>query len=68
MQPFNLRNSVRLVSAVLILVSFASGATITGTVTGPDGAPFRASFVQARNSKTKITVIVLSDNNGHYRI
>ncbi len=46
----------------------ADAATITGTVTGPDGNPFRAAFVQARNLKTKITVSVLSDNAGRYRI
>src|SRR5436309_7694990 len=46
----------------------ADAATITGTVTGPDGQPFRAAFVQARNAKSKITVSVLSDNQGHYRV
>jgi hypothetical protein len=47
--------------------SFADAAIITGTVTGPDGAPFRGAFVQARNAATKITVSVLSDNAGRYR-
>src|SRR5437868_10750186 len=47
--------------------SYADAATLTGTVTGPDGAPFRAAFVQARNAKTKITVSVLSDNQGRFR-
>ena len=47
--------------------TFANAATITGTVTGPDGAAFRGAFVQARNAKTKITVNVLSDNQGRYR-
>ncbi len=46
----------------------ADAATITGTVTGPDGNPFRAAFVQARNLATKITISVLSDNAGRYRI
>jgi virginiamycin B lyase len=48
--------------------SVSSAATITGTVTGPDGAPFRGAFVQARNAATKITVSVLSDNQGHYKV
>src|SRR5258707_13684945 len=48
--------------------SFADAATIAGTVTGPDGAPFRGAFVQARNAATKITVSVLSDTAGHYRV
>src|SRR5260370_27272963 len=45
---------------------FAEAATITGTVTGPDGAPFRAAFVQARHAGLKMTVSVLSDNQGKY--
>ena len=44
----------------------ADAATITGTVTGPDGAPFRAAFVQARHTKLKMTISVLSDNQGRY--
>src|SRR5437870_4485948 len=46
--------------------SFADAATITGTVVGPDGAPFRAAFVQARHAGLKMTVSVLSDNQGRY--
>ena len=49
-------------------LSCADAATITGTVAGPDGKAFRGAFVQARNLKTRITVSVLSDNAGHYRI
>jgi virginiamycin B lyase len=37
-------------------------------VNGPDGAPFQGAFVEAQNAKTKITVIVLSDSQGRYRI
>jgi hypothetical protein len=44
----------------------ADAATITGTVTGPDGAPFRGAFVQARHAGLKMTVSVLSDNQGRY--
>jgi streptogramin lyase/cytochrome c5 len=57
-----------LLSSVAFAGSFADAATITGTVTGPDGAPFRGAFVQARNGATKITVSVLSDSQGHYRV
>ena len=46
----------------------ADAATISGTVAGPDGKAFRGAFVQARNAKTKITVSVLSDQDGKYRI
>jgi streptogramin lyase len=46
--------------------SLADAATITGTVTGPDGAPMRGAFVQARHAKLKMTVSVLSDSQGRY--
>src|SRR5271169_7230292 len=58
--------------ALLGLTVFIScacyGAKITGTVKGADGAPFQGAFVEAQNAKTKITVIVLSDSQGRYRI
>src|ERR1700730_18212719 len=57
-----------LMVSFIFLASFACGATIRGTVKGPDGAPFRGAFVQTKNIKTKITVSVLSDGQGHYRV
>src|SRR5437870_5694397 len=56
-----------IIGSVVFTVSSADAATITGTVKGPDGQAFRGAFVQARNAKTKITVNVLSDNQGRYR-
>ena len=44
----------------------ATGGTITGTVKGADGAPFRAAFVRAQNTKSKVTMMVLSDRQGRY--
>src|SRR5262252_10213970 len=62
--------SIGVVAALLLLSTndAAPAATISGTVTGPDSAPFRGAFVQARNAKTHITVSVLSDPQGKYRI
>ncbi len=57
-----------LAAAAVLLASFAYGASITGTVRGPDGAPFRAAYVEARNAKTHSTVIVFSNTQGRYRI
>src|SRR5260370_42675726 len=54
--------------ALFAFVSASDAATISGTVAGPDAAPFRGAFVQARNAKTRITVSVLSDKAGHYRL
>src|SRR5262245_27435731 len=60
--------SLGMISLIALAVSTADAATITGTVKGPDGATFRGAFVQVRNAKTKITVNVLSDNQGRYRV
>ena len=60
--------SLGAVGLLMTATSLCDAATITGTVTGPDGAPFRGAFVQARNGATKITVSVLSDNQGHYQV
>jgi hypothetical protein len=57
-----------LLSCILCFSAAGQAATVTGTVTVADGEPFRAAFVEAQNLKTHITVIVLSDNNGRYRI
>ena len=57
-----------LMAVVFTVASCSYGATVTGSVKGPDGAAFAGAFVQARNAKTKITVNVLSGKNGQYRI
>ena len=64
-------SSVSSVVAAIIVAFFlasvpADAASITGTVTGPDGAPLRAAFVQARHGKLKMTVSVLTDKAGRY--
>src|SRR5580692_8141828 len=56
------------VSIAILFSSSAFAATVTGTVKGPDGAPFEGAFVLAVNSKTKISVSVLSDKQGRYRV
>ena len=52
----------------ILLASACQGATVTGTVKGPDGVPFQGAFVEARNTKMRMTVIVLSDAQGRYRL
>ena len=52
----------------LFLAASCYGATLSGTVKGPDGAPVEGAFVQAQNTKTKISFFVLSDHQGHYRV
>jgi virginiamycin B lyase len=56
-----------LLSGLVIFPSFSCGATISGTVRAPDGAPFEGAFIEAQNLETKMTVDVLSDRNGRYR-
>src|SRR6476620_8916330 len=67
-----MRSPARLLLGILgclaLSASPANAATVSGTVAGPDAAPYRGAFVQARNAKTKITVSVLSDRDGKYRI
>jgi virginiamycin B lyase len=52
----------------LLLSGPAMAASVSGAVTAPGDAPFRGAFVQAQNMATHITVSVLSDASGHYRI
>ena len=56
------------VGLLALAVSFCAAATISGTVKGVDGAPFRGAFVEAQNTKTKIDTIVLSNSQGQYSI
>jgi virginiamycin B lyase len=44
----------------------APGGNISGIVKSQDGSPFRAAFVRAQNTKTKMLMMVLSDNQGRY--
>src|SRR6202142_689949 len=60
--------SLALVCLALFLAASSYGATVSGTVKGPDGAPVEGAFVQAQNTKTKISMFVLSDHEGHYRV
>lgn len=57
---------------VLALLGFSlsatQAATVTGVVKGPDGSPFPGAFVEAQNTKTRMTTSVLSDPQGHYQI
>jgi virginiamycin B lyase len=66
---------MRLADGVLVsltltvaLASSALAATIQGNVQGPDGKPFMGAFVVAENTQNKMTVSVLSDAQGRYRI
>jgi hypothetical protein len=57
-----------LLSYAVFLAASCYGATVSGTVKGPDGAPVEGAFIQAQNTKTKMSFIVLSDHQGHYRV
>jgi virginiamycin B lyase len=68
MRSRKFRAIMGLAGTILFLAPFAYGATVTGTVKGPDGAPFKGAFVGAQNKKTRITVTVLSDKDGRYHV
>src|SRR5579862_8996141 len=62
----------KFLSASLFVLLFAClayaapGSVISGTVKGPDGAPFQAALVRVQNLKTKMTMTVISNNQGKY--
>jgi virginiamycin B lyase len=56
------------VFSVALFAAVSYGSTISGTVKGPDGAPFRGAFVQAQNKANRIAVSVLTDKDGHYKV
>src|SRR5260370_33452902 len=57
-----------LVGLGLFFAASCYGATVSGTVKGPDGAPVEGAFIQAQNTKTKMSFFVLSDRQGHYSV
>jgi len=57
-----------LVGSIVLGLTCASAATVSGVVKGPDGSPFRGAIVQAEHLETKITVHVFSDSQGHYKL
>jgi virginiamycin B lyase len=66
-----MRSASKLVALVIFVAVFSSlahTATVTGNVKGPDGTPFQGAFVQAVNAQTHITISVLSDKQGRYRV
>ena len=64
----SIARSLSFVILVASCVNAAADGTISGTVKDPAGAPFKGAFVRAQNAKTKITVAVLSDKQGRYRV
>src|SRR5258708_2935124 len=57
-----------LAGLIFSLASFVHGATVSCTVKGPDGTPFKGAFVEVQNLDSRITVNVLSDKDGRYRV
>src|ERR1700720_719210 len=55
-------------TSTISLAATAFAATIAGNVQGPNGKPFMGAFVVAENAQNKMTVSVLSDAQGRYRI
>src|SRR5687768_13890752 len=49
-----------------VSTSFAAGGNVSGRVT-IGGAPLKGAFVNIRNAQTKMTIHVLSDQEGRYQ-
>jgi len=60
--------SLVILSLFATVAPAAAGGNISGTVKGPDGAPFKAAFVRAQNMQTKMVTIVLSNAQGKYLV
>ena len=54
------RNALAWASVLAFSGSTAWGATIAGTVKGPDGAGFKGAFVEAQNTANQVTFNTLS--------
>jgi len=55
--------------SLFIFVGHAAAAgNISGTIKGPDGAPFKAAFIRAENTQTKMVTMVLSNAQGKYLV
>ena len=65
MRKSHLRVGVAVAALTLSILSSQAG-TISGTIIGPDGKPFKGAFVQARNAAMHMTMSVLSDKDGKY--
>jgi virginiamycin B lyase len=64
-----MKKSISAFSLTLLFASFAYSAStgsISGTIKNENGIPFRAAFVRAQNTQTKMVMMVLSDNQGNY--
>src|ERR1700739_3134650 len=46
----------------------AAGGNIAGTIKGPEGLPFKAAFIRAKNVQPKMVTIVLSNAQGKYLV
>src|SRR3974390_1845220 len=60
--------SAVLVAVVFFFSTITYSATISGTVKGPDGKPFKGAFVEAQDMDSRIATVVLSDKDGRYQI
>ena len=56
--------SAAVVALGLSLASFAYGATVSGTVKGPEGKPFKGAFVEAQDMDSRVATIVLPTKTG----
>ena len=60
--------ALALIALIGLFVTIVSAATVTGTIKGPDGAPFKGAFVQAQSTSLNMMMSVLSDKQGHYKL
>jgi virginiamycin B lyase len=61
--------ALRIITAIVLFapLAFGAGGTVSGTVSGPNGAPMKGIFVRIHNPQMKMTIHVLSNRQGRYR-
>ena len=64
----SLTKALAVFSLLAVSASLGWAASITGTVKGPDGTPFKGAFVEATNSSSRMLYAVLSHKDGHYTL
>ena len=63
-----IKTAIAFVGVLAISASAAFGATVAGTVKGPDGAAFKGAFVEFQNTQNRVTYNTLSHADGTYQM
>ena len=63
-----IRGVLSLLAAIALSTPAALSATVSGSVKGPEGTPFKGAFVEFQNTQNRVTFNTLSHADGAYKI